>query len=83
MLRFQKILIWSCWSAVGRNFCIGIDMYSALTYDVIKSYLTRVWDKKIHNGYWTQGLLCDKCCITDMLSQLKEKSEIIHDNLLK
>ena len=26
-------------------------MYSALTYDVMKSYLTRVWDKKIRNGY--------------------------------
>ena len=25
-------------------------MYSVLTYDVIKSYLTRVRDKKIRNG---------------------------------
>ena len=25
-------------------------MYSDLTYDVMKSYLTRVWDKKIRNG---------------------------------
>ena len=37
-------------------------MYIALTYDVIKSYVTRVWGKKIRNGYitWKQGLLCDK-----------------------
>ena len=28
-------------------------MYSALTYDVMKSYLTRVWDKKIRNDYIT------------------------------
>ena len=28
-------------------------MYTALTYDVIKSYLTRVQDKKILNGYIT------------------------------
>ena len=26
-------------------------MYSALTYDVMKSYLTRVGNKKICNGY--------------------------------
>ena len=26
-------------------------MYSALTYDVMESYLTRVLDKKIRNGY--------------------------------
>ena len=26
-------------------------MYSTLTYDVMKSYLTRVWDKKIRNRY--------------------------------
>ena len=26
-------------------------MYSALTFDVMKSYLTRVWDKKTRNGY--------------------------------
>ena len=28
-------------------------MYSALTYDVMKSYLKRVWEKKIRNGYIT------------------------------
>ena len=28
-------------------------MRSALTYDVMKSYLTRVRDKKIRNGYVT------------------------------
>ena len=28
-------------------------MYSVLTYDVMKSYLTRVWDKKIRNVYVT------------------------------
>ena len=26
-------------------------MYSALTYDLMKSYRTRVRDKKIRNGY--------------------------------
>ena len=26
-------------------------MYSALNYDAIKSYLTRVWDEKIRHGY--------------------------------
>ena len=26
-------------------------MYSALTYDVMKSYFISVWDKKIRNGY--------------------------------
>ena len=26
-------------------------MYSALTYEVMKSYLICVWDKKIRNGY--------------------------------
>ena len=38
-------------------------MYSALTYDVMKSYLTSVRDKKIRNGYITleTSLLCDKC----------------------
>ena len=37
-------------------------MYSASTYDVMKSYLTRVRDKKIRNGdiTWKQGFLCDK-----------------------
>ena len=29
-------------------------MYSGLTYDVRKSYLTLVWDKKIRNRYITQ-----------------------------
>ena len=44
------------------NFWVWIHRYSALTYDVIKSYVTRVWDKNIRNGYITleQGLLCDK-----------------------
>ena len=28
-------------------------MYSASTYDVMESYLTRVRDKKIRNGYIT------------------------------
>ena len=38
-------------------------MYSALTYDVMKSYLTRVRDKKkfvMAILHWKQGLLCDK-----------------------
>ena len=34
-----------------RNFCVGIYRYSALTYDVIKSYPTRGGDKKIRNSY--------------------------------
>ena len=39
------------------NFCLRWRhdvniMYSAI-YDVMKSYLTRVWDKKIYNGYIT------------------------------
>ena len=28
-------------------------MYSALTYDVMRSYLTNVCNKKIRNGYIT------------------------------
>ena len=51
--RFQNILISPCRSAMFWNFCVGIHRYSALTYDVIKSYLTRVRDKKIRNGYIT------------------------------
>ena len=35
------------------NFCVGIHKYSALTYDVMKSYITRVRDKEIRNGYIT------------------------------
>ena len=37
-------------------------MYSTLTYDVMKSFLTRVWDKKIRIGllHGKQELLCDK-----------------------
>ena len=45
-----------------RMFCVGIrHMYSALTYDVRKSYLTRGRDKKIRMAilHWKQGLLCD------------------------
>ena len=34
-------------------FCVGIHRYSALTHDVMKSYLTRVRDMKIRNGYIT------------------------------
>ena len=37
------------------DFCGGIHRYSALTYDIMKSYLTRVRDKKIRNGYITLG----------------------------
>ena len=45
-----------------QNFYIGIHSYSALNYDVMKSYLTGVRDKKIRNGYITleTGLLYDK-----------------------
>ena len=32
-------------------------MYSAVTYEAMKSYLTRLWDKKIRNGYTTLLLL--------------------------
>ena len=28
-------------------------MHSAFAYDIMKSYLTHVWDKKISNGYIT------------------------------
>ena len=37
-------------------------MYSALTHDVMTSYLTRVQDKKFVIAIlrWKQGLLCDK-----------------------
>ena len=34
-----------------RIVCVGVHRYSASTYVVIKSYLKRVWDKKIRNGY--------------------------------
>ena len=39
-IRFQNILIRPCRSAMFWNFCVV--MYCALTYDVMKSYLTRV-----------------------------------------
>ena len=41
-MRVQNILIWPCWSVMFKNFCVGIHMYRVFTYDVIKSYLTRV-----------------------------------------
>ena len=50
---FQNIIIWPCKSAMFLNYCVGIHKYSALTYDVMKSYLTRVSDKKIRNSYIT------------------------------
>ena len=28
-------------------------MYGASSYDLMKFYLTRVWDKKLHKGYIT------------------------------
>ena len=40
-----------CRSAMFKIFCVGIHIYNALTYDVIKCYITRVWDKKIRNDY--------------------------------
>ena len=46
----SKTVIWPCRSAMFQNFCGGIHRYSALTYDVMKSYLTSVRDKKIRNG---------------------------------
>ena len=49
-IRFQNILISPCRSAMFWNFCVGIHRYRALTYDVMKSYLTCVCDKKIRNG---------------------------------
>ena len=51
--RFQNILISPCMTAMFWNFCARIQMYSALTYDVIKYYLTHVRDKKIRNRYIT------------------------------
>ena len=53
------------------NFCVGIHRYSALTYDVIKSYLTRVRDKKICNGYITigkKGCYVIKICLQTTLA---------------
>ena len=50
-LNWKKTLISPRRSAMFWNFCVGIHRYSALNYDVIKSYLTRVWEKKIRNGY--------------------------------
>ena len=52
-IRFQSLLIWSCRSAMFRTFCVGIHRCSALTFGVIKSYLTHMWDKTIRNGYIT------------------------------
>ena len=52
-MRVQNILIAKCKSAVFWKFCVGIKMYSASTYDVMKSYRTRVRDKKIRNSYIT------------------------------
>ena len=40
--KVPKILISPCRSAIFWNFCVGIHRYGALTYNVIKSYLTRV-----------------------------------------
>ena len=50
----KNILISPCRSAMFRNICVGIHRYSALIYDVMKSYLKRVLDKKIRNGYTTR-----------------------------
>ena len=36
--------------SIDLNFCVEIHRYSALTYDVMKSKLTSVRDKKIRNG---------------------------------
>ena len=44
---------YSCRSAKFWNFCGGIHMHSTSTYDVTKSYLTRVFDEKIRKGYIT------------------------------
>ena len=41
-IRVQNILIWPCRSAMFENFFVGIHMYSALIFDVKKSYLARV-----------------------------------------
>ena len=49
--RFQNILMRPRRSAMFSNFYVGIHMYRALTYDIMKFYLTRVRDKKIRNGY--------------------------------
>ena len=40
--KVRNILIGPCRSPMLRNVFVGIHGYSALTYDVIKSYLTRV-----------------------------------------
>ena len=46
-------------------------MYSALTYDVVKSYdLIRVWDKQIRNGYITleTNVINKSLCVGQMNS---------------
>ena len=40
-------------SIAWKIWYIKCRLYSAPSYDVMKSYLTRVWDKKIRNGYTT------------------------------
>ena len=40
-VRLIQIQIYSCRSAMFWNFCVGIHMYSASTYDTMKPYRTR------------------------------------------
>ena len=49
------------------NFCVGIHRYSAMTYDVIKSFLTRVSDKKFVMTIldWKQGCYVIKDIVGD------------------
>ena len=61
-MRVQNTLIVKCKSAIFWNFCVGIQMYSASTYDVMKSYLTRVRDKKILDWSKLKELADDKKC---------------------
>ena len=59
-IRFQNLLILPFRPAMFWNYDVGIHKYSALTYDIINSYLTHVWDKKMAILHWKEGLLCDK-----------------------
>ena len=52
------MLTWQCKSAMFRNFCVGIHRYGALTYDVIKSYITRGTRHNSADSVPTSNLFC-------------------------
>ena len=65
------MFIWPCRSTMFWYFSKRKHMYSALTYDIMKTYLTRVRDKKICNNYIAleTSVLCDKIFISITLFQ--------------